>query len=59
MWSLFEQGELKPESKLTGVFIKDETSVNVEDIIEVIEDAREEAIRRQLGRDEAQAAGGN
>ncbi|HEX2585622.1 MAG TPA: PA4780 family RIO1-like protein kinase, partial [Steroidobacteraceae bacterium] len=54
MWALFEQGELKPDSKLTGVFAKDETNVNVANIIEVIDDAREEAIRRQLGRDEAQ-----
>ena len=55
MWSLFELGELKPDSKLTGVFIKDETSVKVGEIIEIIEDAREEAIRRQLGRDAALA----
>jgi RIO kinase 1 len=59
MWSLFEQGELKPDSKLSGIFIKDETSVNLGDVMQAIEDAREEAIRRQLGRDEAQAAGGN
>ena len=58
MWSLFEQGELKPETKLTGIFIKDETSANLGNVLEAIEDAREEALRRQLGRDEAQAAGG-
>jgi RIO kinase 1 len=57
MWSLFEQGELKPETKLTGIFIKDETSANLGNVLEAIEDAREEALRRQLGRDEAQAAG--
>lgn len=59
MWSLFEQGELKPDSKLTGVFIKDETSANVGDVLQAIDDAREEAIRRQLGRDDAKAVGGN
>jgi RIO kinase 1 len=55
MWALFEQGELKPDSKLSGVFIKDETAANVEDVTQAIEDAREEAIRRQLGRDATQA----
>lgn len=59
MWSLFEQGELKPDSKLTGVFIKDETTASLGDVVQAIEDAREEAVRRQLGRDQAQAAGGN
>ena len=59
MWSLFEQGELKPDSKLSGIFIKDETSANLGDVLQAIDDAREEAIRRQLGRDEARAAGGS
>src|SRR5688500_10850151 len=39
MWSLFEQGELKPETKLTGIFIKDETSANLGNVLEAIEDA--------------------
>jgi RIO kinase 1 len=63
MWALFEQGELKPESQLTGIFIKDETAANVGDVLLAIDDAREEAIRRELGREEAReetrAAGGN
>jgi RIO kinase 1 len=59
MWSLFEAGELKPDSKLSGIFIKDDTSANVGDVLHAIEDAREEAIRRELGREDAKAAGGN
>lgn len=59
MWSLFEQGELKPDAELTGVFIKDETSADLGDVMLAIDEAREEAIRRQLGREEAKAAGGN
>lgn len=55
MWSLFEQGELKPESKLTGIFIKDEVSANLGNVLDAIEDAREEAIRRELGRERSQA----
>jgi RIO kinase 1 len=48
MWALFEQGELKPDSVLTGVFVRDETIVNPDDVLLVIDDAREEEIQRQL-----------
>lgn len=53
MWSLFEQGELKPDSVLTGVFIKEETAADVGEIISAIDEARDEAERRQRGREEA------
>lgn len=52
MWALYETGELLPESPLTGIVIRDESSVDTGGVIEVIEDAREEAIRRRLGREE-------
>ena len=48
MWSLFEQGELRPDSTLTGRFALDETVVDPNDVMLVIEDAREEEIQRQL-----------
>jgi len=48
MWSLFEQGELRPDSLLTGVFELDEAVVDPNDVMLVIEDAREEDIQRQL-----------
>jgi RIO kinase 1 len=48
MWSLFEQGELRPESELTGVFAPDETVVDPDQVLLVIDDAREEEIQRQL-----------
>jgi RIO kinase 1 len=48
MWALFEQGELRPDSRLTGVFALDETVVDPDDVMLVIEDAREEEIQRQL-----------
>jgi RIO kinase 1 len=48
MWSLFEQGELRPDSPLTGVFEIDEGAVDPNDVMLVIEDAREEEIQRQL-----------
>jgi RIO kinase 1 len=52
MWALFEQGELRPDSELTGLFAREETATDPDSVMLVIDDAREEAIRRQLGRDE-------
>ncbi len=50
MWALFEQGLLLPETPLTGVFVKDETAANVDEVFQAIDEAREEAIRRELAR---------
>jgi RIO kinase 1 len=52
MWALFEQGELKPDTQLTGIFIKDETIADLGDVMLAIDEARDEAIRRQRGREE-------
>jgi RIO kinase 1 len=52
MWSLFEQGELRADSQLTGLFAREETATDPNSVMLVIDDAREEALRRQLGRDE-------
>jgi RIO kinase 1 len=59
MWALFEQGLLLPETPLTGVFVKDETAANVDDVVMAIDDAREEAIRRALAREAAQGPDGD
>jgi RIO kinase 1 len=48
MWSLFEQGELRPDSVLSGVFAPDETVVDPDTVLIVIDDAREEEIQRRL-----------
>jgi RIO kinase 1 len=58
MWALFEQGELQPETQLTGVFAKDETVADLGEVMLAIDEAREEAIRRQEGREEAMAEAG-
>ena len=58
MWALFAQGKLRPDSKLTGEFVRDEASADLDVVMLAIDDAREEALRRQL-RDEARAAEGN
>ena len=50
MWSLFEQGELKSESELTGRFARDETAADPDGVMAAIDDAREEAARTEIGR---------
>ena len=52
MWSLYEQGELHPDAPLTGVVVRNEAPANAGRVLQVIDDAREEAIRRRLGRSE-------
>jgi RIO kinase 1 len=51
MWAQFEQGELTADSKLTGVFARDEATVNPDTVLLAVEDAREEALQRELGRE--------
>lgn len=51
MWAQFEQGELTADSKLTGVFARDETTADAAGVLLAVEDAREEALQRELGRE--------
>ncbi|HEX5304939.1 MAG TPA: PA4780 family RIO1-like protein kinase [Dyella sp.] len=53
MWALFEQSELRPDSELTGQFVFDERTADVDSVMQSIIDAREEAIIRQQGREAA------
>ena len=53
MWALYEKGELRPDSALTGTFVFDDRSADVRAVMLSIEDARQEAIIRQQGREEA------
>ncbi|HTY93380.1 MAG TPA: PA4780 family RIO1-like protein kinase [Steroidobacteraceae bacterium] len=50
MWALFEKGELHPNSELTGMHVADASAADADGVLQVIDDAREEAIRRELGR---------
>ncbi len=50
MWDVFERGELTADTQLTGQFARDETLADTEGVLLVVEDAREEAIQRELGR---------
>jgi len=53
MWALYEKGELKPDTALSGRFVFDQRKADVRAVMMSIEDARQEAIIRQQGREEA------
>ena len=53
MWALYEKGKLQPDTVLTGEFVFDEHSADLQAVMLSIEDARQEAIIRQQGREEA------
>ena len=53
MWALYEKGELKPDTPLTGKFVFNTQRADVRSVMMSIEDARQEAIIRQQGREEA------
>jgi len=54
MWALFQAGDLRPDTQLTGHFVPDESEVDLDSIRQSIEDARQEAIIRQQGREAAE-----
>jgi RIO kinase 1 len=56
IWALFEAGELHVDSELTGHFEHDESEIDLEGVRAAIDDAREEALIRQQGREEAAEA---
>ncbi|WP_137227259.1 PA4780 family RIO1-like protein kinase [Shewanella sp. MEBiC00475] len=47
MWALYEQGELTPETELTGLFEEDTTAADVDSVLEEINAAFEEAQERR------------
>jgi RIO kinase 1 len=47
IWALYEAGQLHPETPLTGRFEPDSSLVDVSDVMQVIDAAREEAAERQ------------
>ncbi|MEO8012299.1 MAG: PA4780 family RIO1-like protein kinase [Dokdonella sp.] len=53
IWALYEQGELLIDSPLSGHFVFDEHEADIDAVKESIEDARQEALIRQQGREEA------
>jgi RIO kinase 1 len=56
IWNLYESSELRPDSALTGRFVRDLTAPDVNAVLNQIEEERREAEARQRRRDEADAA---
>lgn len=54
MWSLYQAGELRPDSVLTGEFADDEHAADVDGVLREIDAARIEDARRRAGREEAE-----
>lgn len=53
MWALFEAGALQPDTVLTGAFEHDERIADLDGVRDAINDARDEALIRQQGREAA------
>jgi len=53
MWALFEAGALQPDSLLSGEFEHDERLADIDGVRDAINDARDEALIRQQGREAA------
>jgi RIO kinase 1 len=50
IWKLYEEGSLTPDTALTGLFVHDESEADVDAVLDQIDDAREQAEARELGR---------
>lgn len=48
IWKLFESGKLRPDSPLSGIVEEDSRKANVKAVLDEIEDAREEAMKKLL-----------
>jgi RIO kinase 1 len=53
MWAIFEAGALLPDTPLTGAFEHDEREADLDSVRDAINDARQEALIRQQGREAA------
>jgi RIO kinase 1 len=54
MWALYEKGELRADAELTGKFTFNTRQADLGAVLMSIEDARQEAIIRQQGREAAE-----
>ena len=55
MWQLYEAGELRPDTPLTGRFVHDATPADVGGVLYEVDQARKEAEARERGRLAAEA----
>jgi RIO kinase 1 len=56
IWKVYESGELKPDTALTGLFTRAAGSVDVAAVLDTIEAEREQAEARERGRLQALAS---
>jgi RIO kinase 1 len=54
LWHLYESGSLHPDTPLTGEFVDDASPVDIGEVQQIIEHARDEAERRRRGREAAE-----
>ena len=54
IWKLYEEGDLQPESELTGLFAENTQAADVDDMLRIIESAIEEEKDRQERKVEAE-----
>jgi RIO kinase 1 len=47
IWDMYERGRLSPGVKLTGTFERRADNVNIDEILQVIEHARQEAMEAE------------
>ena len=50
IWALFEDGNLRPDSLLTGTHQREEKTADAAGVMAAIDDAREEALQRKLAQ---------
>lgn len=48
IWALYEQGELRPDTPLTGHFVESDAMVDLNSVMREIDDARAEEVARRL-----------
>lgn len=51
MWELYARGQLQPDTELTGRYFRGRQRVNVQELLEVVQEAEGEALARLAGQD--------
>jgi RIO kinase 1 len=55
IWALFEDGNLRPDSLITGTHQREEKTADAAGVMAAIDDAREEALQRKLAQEAVDA----
>jgi RIO kinase 1 len=54
IWKLYEEGDLRPDTELTGLFAENTQAADVDDMLRIIESAIEEEKDKQERKIEAE-----